>query len=80
VSQLIVCHVYSVSMPWVHIHLKGAKEAIAPIWAAKLEDNDDTKQLVIYDQDNRVTGKFDKGQIAGWWTVPGPGEIGQQKS
>jgi hypothetical protein len=61
-----ISHVYSVAMAWISIQLKTSKETLR-IAITKVEDNDETNELVLKDDKGNITGKFNKNEVAGWW-------------
>lgn len=68
-KKIIVVHVYSLAMPWINIQLKSAKETVRFL-GGKIEDNDETNQLIVYDENGVIMGKFNMPDVAGWWTTP----------
>lgn len=64
-DRLTIQRVYSLPMGKITIHLKGHKESVV-LSGKKVEENEDKDQLLIYDHQNKVIGKFVKAEVAGW--------------
>ena len=65
VDLVTVQTVYSLPMGKITIHLKGHKDAVV-LNGKKIEENEDKDQLLVYNYQDKVIGKFNKQEVAGW--------------
>jgi hypothetical protein len=65
-QTLTIQRVYSLDMGKVKIRVKGTTEPLV-INAKKIEENEDTHELLIYDYKDKVIGKFNQQEVVGWW-------------
>ena len=64
--EMIVCSVYSVSMKTFFVHVKNAPSPQS-FKAARIVEDDNENELIVYGDDGSVIGKFIKDSVAGWW-------------